>query len=130
MKILAYNILISLILRFYILGQVRFLQKKSKKNLFTIVGSTVLIGSLILTTTLSSFAFGDETDDQLNALNQQQQNLQQQLESTKNELQNTTIEKNEQLKQLNQINNNIESVQKTVDIFRLGKVAVNYGNNG
>lgn len=91
------------------------MQKKSKKNLFTIFGSVVLIGSLLATTVVPNFAFGDETEDQLNALNQQQQNLQEQMESTKNELQNTTIEKNEQLKQLNQINNNIESVQNTID---------------
>ena len=88
------------------------MHKFRKKRVVLIVTSAALIGALSFSTLLSDFALGDDTQ-KINDLTKQQQNLQNQIKDTKNDLKNTTIEKNKQLNQLNQINSNIDAKRKT-----------------
>ena len=90
------------------------MHKFRKKRVVLIVTSAALIGALSFSTLLSDFALGDDTQ-KINDLTKQQQNLQNQIKDTKNDLKNTTIEKNKQLNQLNQINSNIAAAQNTID---------------
>ena len=71
-------------------GRWKILHKFRKKRVVLIVTSAALIGALSFSTLLSDFALGDDTQ-KINDLTKQQQNLQNQIKDTKNDLKNTTI---------------------------------------
>lgn len=74
----------------------------------------IIIVVVFIATSVLPLAMADDVDDQISLYRRQQQELQQQINEAKKNVSNTVIEKNALLKELKEINDDIDSLENTI----------------